>query len=76
MIFKPDSGLGQLGAKLITRLCLISFVLYPGVPNTTVVSQETDRNYGSFKTAFQIILNKIVQEKMLKEKNVLHSVAC
>ena len=26
---------------------------YPGVPNTTQVAQETDQNYGTFKSTFR-----------------------
>ena len=52
VIFKLDSGPGRLGMKLLAQLCLLGFVLYPGVPNTTAVSQKTDRNYGPFKTEF------------------------
>ena len=44
VIFKLDSGPGRLGMKLLARLRLLGFMLYPGVPNTTAVSQETDRN--------------------------------
>ena len=59
VLFKLDSGPGRLVTKLLDRLRLLGFVLYPGVPNTTAVSQENDRNYGPFKTAFKIILDKI-----------------
>ena len=52
ILFNVDSGTRRLVVKLLARICLIGFVLYPGVPNTTAVSQETDRNYGPFKTAF------------------------
>ena len=39
VLFKLDSGPGRLGMKLLAWLRLLSLVLYPGVPNTTVVSQ-------------------------------------
>ena len=48
----------------VFRLCLLSFILYPGVTNTTVVHQETNVNYGPFKTTFQIVLDYIVQERI------------
>ena len=51
VLFKLDSGPGRLGIKLLAWLRLLGFVLYPGVPNNTAVSQETDRNYVPFKTA-------------------------
>ena len=52
VIFKPDSGPGRLGVKLLARIRLLGFVLYPGVLNTTAVYQETNRNYGPFKIVF------------------------
>ena len=76
VLFKLDSGPGWLVTKLLDRLCLLGFVLYPGVPNTTAVSQETDRNYGPFKTAFRIIPNKIYRKGCKKKENSTQSVAC
>ena len=57
----PDSGPGRLRVKMLARIHLLRFVLYSGVPNTTAISQETDRNYGPFKTAFRIIIDKIAE---------------
>ena len=68
VIFNLDSGTGRLVMKLLVRLRLLDFVLYPVVPNTTAVSQETDSNYSPFKTEFRIILDKNFQERMLKKK--------
>ena len=39
VMVKTDSGPGRLGLELVARLCLRGFYLYPGVPNTTAVSQ-------------------------------------
>ena len=60
VMIKVDSGPGRLNALLLATCRLLGFVLYPGVPNTTAVSQETDRNYGPFKTVFRIILDIVV----------------
>ena len=77
MLFKLDSEPGWLGIKLLAWLRLLGFVFYPGVPNTTAASQSTDRNYGPFKTAFRIILDKCFQEMMFEKKeNGTQSVAC
>jgi hypothetical protein len=38
--------------------------LYPGVPNTTAVSQETDRNYGPFKTQFRKNLDEVIDVRI------------
>ena len=68
-LLKVDSGPGRLAVKLLARLRLTGWVLYPGVPNTTAVHQETDRNYGPFKTAFRIVLDSIVQERINQGKS-------
>ena len=52
VLIKADSGPGRNNANLLANLRHLGFILYPGVPNTTAVSQETDRNYGPFKTQF------------------------
>ena len=44
-----DSGNGQLNMKMIERLRKLGFILYPGMPNTTSVIQETDQGYGILK---------------------------
>ncbi len=51
-IAKVNSRPGQLNMELLVKLWLMGFHLYPGVPNTTAIMQETDHNYGPFKTAF------------------------
>ena len=70
-LLKADSGPGSLAMKLLAHLCLIGFILYPCVPNTMTVHQEMDCNYGPFKTAFQIILDSIVQERINQGKMTL-----
>ena len=52
VMIKIDSGPGRLNADLLARLQLLGFVLYPGVPKTTAVTQETDQTYGMFKNVF------------------------
>jgi len=52
VMVKVDSGPGHLNVNLLAKLCLLGFYLYPGVPNTTAVTQETDQNYGPFKGWF------------------------
>ena len=67
VLIKVDSGPGRIQADLLARLRLLGFILYPGVPNTTAVSQETDRNYGPFKTQFRVNLEFIVQSRIDNE---------
>jgi hypothetical protein len=42
-MLKVDSRPGRLNIELLAELCLLGFYLYPGVPNMTAVSQETDQ---------------------------------
>ena len=49
VIIKVDSGPGRMSKDLLAKLRFLGFILFLGVPNTTAVSQETDRLYGVFK---------------------------
>ena len=49
VLVKSDSAPGQNNENFLPMIWLIGTVLYPGVPNTTSVSQETGKNYGLFK---------------------------
>ena len=50
VIIKINSGPGQTNIKLLAKIHNLRLLLYPGVPNTTSDSKETDKNYGPFKT--------------------------
>ena len=65
VMIKADSGPGRTAASLLTKLRMLGFILYPGVPNTTSVTQETDRNYGPFKTQFRQNLERVVQRRIV-----------
>ena len=62
VILKMDSGPGRSNIDLLVRLKILGFILYPGVPNNTNVTQETDRNYGPFMNKFVSNLDTIVSE--------------
>ena len=62
VLIKIDSGPGRRNVEIVARLKNLGFYLYPGVPNTTSISQETDQNYGTFKSAFRFNLGKFVQD--------------
>ncbi len=62
VIRKCDGGHGRMNVDLLASLRLDVFQLFPGVPNTTAVTQETDRNYGPFKGVYARNLDKIVDE--------------
>jgi hypothetical protein len=68
VIIKVDSGPGRSNIDLLVRLKMLVLILYPGVPNTTHVTQETDRNYGPFKMKFVSNLDTIVSEESQQER--------
>jgi len=66
-----DSGPGRLNTKLLARMRINGFYLIPGVPNTTHVTQATDRNYGWFKSIYRTNLTKLTAHRVAnKEKNI------
>ena len=52
LMVKEDCGPGLLQENLLTKARTLEFILYPGVPNTTAVIQESNQNYGRFKTPY------------------------
>ena len=76
VMVKCDSGPGQLNVEFLARMNFLGFYLYPGVPNTTAVSQETDRNYGLFKTQFQKNLDEVIQPEEPPRLTVVRRCSC
>ena len=70
MIIKVDSGPGRLNQTLLYPLRNLVFIIYPSVPNTTAMTQETNRNYGPFKTQVRVNLNIVVRERIAKKVSV------
>jgi len=68
VLLKCDSGPGRLNLDLLAELRASGFILFPGVPNTTAVSQETDQNYGPFKTQYCKSLDVVVDERIKQKK--------
>jgi phage terminase large subunit-like protein len=64
VLLKVDSGPGRTNMDLLAKLKMLGFILYPCVPNTTHVTQETDQNYGPFKTQFSVNLELIVAARL------------
>lgn len=64
VILKCDSGPGRMNVELLAELRTAGFILFPGVPNTTHVTQETDQNYGPFKGQYARNLDRIVEERV------------
>ena len=49
---KVDSGPRRMELGLLAEARTLGFIIYPGVPNTMAVTQETDQSYGLFKTKY------------------------
>ena len=49
-VLKVDGGPGRLQEAILADLRLFGCYLFPSVQNTTQVTQETDQNYGEFKS--------------------------
>ena len=56
---------------LLARLRTLGFILYPGVPNTTSISQGADRLYVLFKSMLRKNLNLVVQARVCAEISTL-----
>ena len=50
VVIKCDIGPGRLNDELLAYLHFHGYLLYPGVPNTTAVTQERDQSYGPFQS--------------------------
>jgi hypothetical protein len=68
VVIKCDSGPGRLNPTLLAYLRFHGFILYPGVPNTTAVTQETDQSYGPFQNAVRTNLQLIIDERIAGDK--------
>jgi len=64
IVIKVDSGAGRLNSDLLTFSQFHGYIFYPGVPNTTAVTQETDQSYGPFQTAIQTNPQLIIDERL------------
>ena len=63
-----DSGPGRMQEKMLATLRLKGFYLIAGVPNTTHVTQATDRNYGLFKSIYRVNLGKLTEYVVQKKE--------
>ena len=68
-----DSGPGRNNEALLASLAARGFLLHPGVPNTTHVTQPTDRNYGYFKTLYRKNLEKLAHHRRMNNDNLWQS---
>jgi hypothetical protein len=70
LLLKCDNGPGRLQIKLLAKLRFLGVYLYPCVPNTMAVTQETDRTYGKFKSQYRRNLELLVDKCVRLEKSV------
>lgn len=69
LLMKLDSGPGRRNIMTTAWARAKGLYLYGGVPNTTSVTQELDRSYGPFKTAYNINLEKLTKHRMKTAAN-------
>ncbi len=59
VLLKVDSGPGHNGRELLMKCQFRGLYIYPGLLNATSMQQETDLNYGPFKSVVCNNLKKI-----------------
>jgi hypothetical protein len=67
IILKVDSGPGRHYGPMLAKLRVRGVYLVPGVPNTTAVTQETDQNYGHFKSVYRRNIRNLSQERFSRK---------
>jgi hypothetical protein len=70
VIMKVDSGPGRMNVEMLASLRLQGLYLVPGVPNTTGKTQETDQNYGPFKSGFRANIRTLTQARFDKTMTI------
>ncbi|MGH7955005.1 MAG: hypothetical protein ACREOZ_03505, partial [Gloeomargaritales cyanobacterium] len=64
VLIKIDGGPGRLDLSSLAELRSRGVYLFPGVQNTTHITQETDQNYGEFKSIIRLNTQIILNEKI------------
>jgi hypothetical protein len=70
VLLKVDSSPGRNGRDLLNKARLKGVYLFPGLPNATSVQQETDINYGPFKSVVRSNLKKIATACFSAQKSM------
>jgi hypothetical protein len=70
VIVKVDSGPGRKNYEKLAKFRLMGIYVIVGVPNTTGVTQETDQNYGPFKTVYFVNLDTLVMFRLARKKTL------
>lgn len=72
VLFKIDGGPGRLDIPMLAQLRSLGVYLFPGVQNTTHVTQETDQNYGEFKSLLRKHIQVLLNEMFAKYQEQQH----
>jgi hypothetical protein len=72
VFIKCDSGPGRLNPDLLAYLRYRGFLLYPGVPNTTAVSQETEQSLVRFSQPSEQTYNSSSMREFAKMRQGLY----
>ncbi len=70
VLLKVDSGPGRNGRDLMNKARFRGVYLFPGLPNATSVQQETDTNYGPFKSVIRSNLKNIATASFSAQKSM------
>jgi hypothetical protein len=70
VLLKVDSGPGRNGRDLLNKARFQGVYLFPGLPNATSVQQETDTNYGPFKSVIHSNLKNIATACFSAQKSM------
>ena len=71
VIIKVNSGTGSTNLDMLAYIRALGVYCYLGVPNTTQVTQETDQNYGTFRSTFRQNLETLTQEIFDLDKTLM-----
>jgi len=66
LLFKIDGEPGRLDISMLAELRSLGVYLFPGVQNTTQITQETDQNYGEFKSLLRKHIQQLLNELYAK----------
>jgi len=70
VLLKLDSGPGRMSLDMLASLRLQGVHVIPGVPNTTHVTQETDQNYGLYKSIYRANLEQLSMVRQRRQKTL------
>jgi len=73
VLLKLDSGPGRMNLDMLADLRLQGVYVIPGVPNTTHVTQETDQNYGLYKSIYRGNLESLSAARKKLRKGIMVS---